>query len=121
MLILENCFKDIVAFENLWRAWILYCRGKRERAAVREFERRLENNLGRLLSDLKNETYRHGGYYQFIINDPKRRIISSPAVRDHLVHRMVYNILEPFYERIFSPFSFSCRQGRGTHSAVKFL
>jgi len=41
---LVNCYGQIITEENLWLAWKLFRRGKRKRADVREFERRLEDN-----------------------------------------------------------------------------
>lgn len=121
MKVLVNCFKEIIAPANFWQAWLRYRRGKHNRLAVREFERNLEENLIALRQVLANETYQHGDYYTFLIRDPKERIISAPAVRDHLVHQAVYNILYPFFDRLFSPFSFSCRQGKGTQAAINTL
>lgn len=121
MKILKNRFREIISEENLWRAWMIYRRGKRNRPAVREFERNLEDNLSELRRELLSGTYKHGKYFKFIVFDPKRRTISVPTVRDHLVHQAVYNVLYPFFDKCFSPFSFSCRLGKGTHKAVMLL
>ncbi|MBU1033036.1 MAG: reverse transcriptase/maturase family protein [Patescibacteria group bacterium] len=118
MRVLDNCFSKITDSTNLWHAWLKYRRGKRSRPEVLEFEKNLENNLVALKEELENGTYKHGGYKAFLVHDPKSRLISSPSVKDHLVHQAVYSVLYPFFDRLFSPFSFSCRIDRGTQKAV---
>ena len=117
MKVIKNCFNNIVAPENIWLAWRLYRRGKRSNAAVREFEQHLEENLLQIVLDLRTGAYVHGRYFKFIVHDPKKRLISVPTVRDHVVHQAVMNVLAPFWETVFSCFSFSCRKNKGTHRA----
>lgn len=71
-----------------------------------------------LYNDLKNRTYKHGGYECFKISDPKPRIIHKVSVRDHLLHHAVYRILYPFFYKTFIADSFSCRNNKGTHKAI---
>jgi retron-type reverse transcriptase len=115
---LLNCYIHIVSEENLWLAWKLFRRGKRKRADVRAFERRLEDKLLSLRRELANETYRHGSYRRFVVHDPKRRMISAPQIRDQVVHQAIWNVLFPHFDRRFSAAVHSCRPGRGTQSAV---
>lgn len=117
MNVLDDCFNRIITPYNIWRAWRVYRRGKREHPAVREFERRLEENLWSLLNDLSSGAYKHGPYFRFIVHDPKERLISVPTVRDHVVHQALMLELVPFWEMTLSPFSFSCRKNKGTHRA----
>lgn len=121
MRVLENCYEKITSPENLWAAWLKYRRGKRQRPVVREFEANLENNLIELQDDLLIENYQHGNYYKFLVYDPKQRIISVPSVRDHVVHQAIFNVLYPFFDSVFSPFSFSCRNQKGTVAATNLL
>jgi retron-type reverse transcriptase len=39
-------------------------------------------------------------------------------VRDRILHRAIYRILYPFFDRIFISDSFSCRNDKGTHKAI---
>ena len=82
------------------------------------FERNLADNLLSLHEELKNKTYCHGGYYRFLINDPKPRIIHKASVKDRLVHHAIYRKLYPFFDRKFIFDSYSCRLGKGTHKAM---
>ncbi|MCX6812368.1 MAG: reverse transcriptase domain-containing protein [Candidatus Berkelbacteria bacterium] len=92
--------------------------GKRKRKDVAEFSLYLSDNLWQLHNDLKNKTYRHGGYQSFKICDPKPREIHKASVCDRLVHHAVCRILFPFFDRKFVFNSFSCRKGKGTHLAM---
>jgi retron-type reverse transcriptase len=76
------------------------------------------DNILQLHYDLKNYTYKHGGYECFKINDPKTRTIHKASVRDRLLHHAVYRILYPFFDKTFMPDSFSCRIAKGTHKAI---
>lgn len=114
-------FNKVISPDNVWLAWLKYRRGKNNRQEVRGFERFLEENLLEIIKDLKTGTYKHGGYRKFVVEDPKKRIISAPTIRDHIVHQAVYNILYPHFEKSFSPFSFSCRKNFGTHRAIEAI
>lgn len=118
---LINCYQDIISPENIWQAWLSYRKGKRNRQAVSGFEVCLENNLLSLRNDLISGNYQHGGYRCFLVHDPKRRTISAPSVRDHLVHQAVYNILYEFYDQVFCFASFSCRKNKGLYLALNFV
>ena len=115
---LNHKFEDIISVDNLLLAWQEFIRGKRNKKDVCEFSFCLMNNILSLQEDLKNHTYKHGGYQCFKINDPKPRIIHKASVRDRLLHHAVYRILYPFFDKTFTSDSFSCRNDRGTHKAI---
>lgn len=71
------------------------------------------------LSELKAETYQHGGYFAFAITDPKPRDIHKASVRDRLLHHAIYQELYPYFDKLFIYDSYSCRYGKGTHRAVE--
>ena len=85
---------------------------------MQEFQFSLMDNILQLHYDLKNQTYKHGGYQCFKINDPKPRIIHKASVRDRLLHHAVYRILYPYFDKKFIADSFSCRNNKGTHKAL---
>lgn len=104
--------------ENLLAAWREFLRGKRKKRDVQEFQYRLMDNILDLHHDLKERTYRHGGYEAFKISDPKPRDIHKARVRDRLLHHAIYRKLYPFFDRTFIADSYSCRRGKGTHRAM---
>ena len=117
----KNLFANIIHPENLFWAWDSFKVGKRNKKDVRLFEFNLEENIFRLHRDLKNKTYRHGGYYSFNIADPKPRNIHKAQVRDRVVHHAIFQVLNPIFEDGFIPTSFSCRVDYGTHKGVRVL
>lgn len=115
---LAHTFKDIISIENLLEAWKEFIKGKRNKKDVQEFYMNLMDNILSLHRELKNKTYKHGGYQAFNINDPKPRNIHKASVRDRLLHHAIYRILYPFFDRGFIADSFSCRNNKGTHKAL---
>lgn len=116
---LGHRYEDIISVSNLLYAWQEFEVGKSNKPDVIEFGCRLMDNILALHADLVNQTYQHGNYYEFRINDPKPRLIHKASVRDRLMHHAVYRILYPFFDRTFIPDSFSCRNEKGTHKAIR--
>lgn len=96
-------------------------KGKRYKKDVAEFSLDLLGNVSSLQDDLKQKTYRHGGYQHFKISDPKPREIHKASVRDRLLHHAVYRILYLYFDKKFIYDSYSCRNNKGTHRAVNRL
>lgn len=111
-------YEDIVSTDNLLEAWWEFLRGKRGKRDVQEFSLRLMDNILALSRVLVNQAYDHGGYIAFNISDPKPRNIHKATVRDRLLHHAIYRQLYPFFDKVFSADSFSCRLNKGTHKAV---
>ncbi len=76
-------------------------------------------NLIILHESLENGSYEHGQYEAFVVNDPKRRSIHKASVGDRVLHRAIYRKLYPFFDKLFIADSFSCRNEKGTHKALK--
>jgi len=111
-------YEQIISVDNLLEAWKEFIRGKRKRKDVQEFERHLLHNILALHHGLVVETYTHGPYDAFKINDPKPRDIHKASVRDRLLHHALYRQLYPFFDRTFISDSYSCRLEKGTHRAM---
>lgn len=111
-------YEDIISLENLLLAWEEFLKGKRNKKDVQEFQFNLMDNILSLHSDLAKQSYKHGDYQAFKINDPKPRDIHKASVHDRLVHHAIYRILYPFFDQKFVSDSFSCRKRKGTHKAI---
>jgi len=116
--VLHNNYEYLISIDNLLLAYQEFIKGKRNKKDVQEFSFRLMDNIILLHEDLQNNTYKHGDYQQFSINDPKPRTIHKASVRDRLLHHAVYHILYPFFDKTFISDSFSCRNNKGTHKAL---
>lgn len=99
-------------------AWREFTKGKRSKKGVQEFSLHLMDNIFSLQADLTNISYKHGGYQAFKINDPKPRNIHKASVRDRLLHHAIHRVLYPFFDKIFTSDSYSCRLNKGTHRAL---
>lgn len=113
-----DLYPQLITFENLHLAYRKAAKGKRGQPNVAEFEFDLEANLLQLQEELRDQTYKPGSYYSFLIFDPKRRLISAAPFRDRVVHHALCNVIEPIFERTFIGDSYANRVGKGTHRAL---
>ena len=113
-----NLWPQVTAFDNLQRATRRASLGKRHQGHVARFVAEREPRLLRLQRDLLAETYRPGRLSQFVLHDPKRRIISVAPFVDRVVHHAVIDVLEPVLDRRMVHPCFACRRGKGTHAAL---
>lgn len=117
----KDLFNAICEFENLYVSYLEARKGKRYRKAVLEFTAHLEDNLVSLQEELQNNTYRVGEYRQFVITDPKQRLITALCFRDRVIQWAIYRIVYPIFDKQFIYHSYGCREGKGTHKAVERL
>ncbi len=115
----NNLFPQIISFENVLTASRKARKGKRFKASTARFERDLEKNILKIIEVLKNKTYRPGGYNDFYIYDPKRRMISAAPYFDRVIHHALINVIEPIIGRSFIHDTYACIKGKGTHKAVE--
>ncbi len=121
MRIYKNLFSQITALENLFAAWDEFKKDKRNKKDVQAFEFRLEQNIFELHRDLLAKKYTHLPYSGFFIRDPKVRHIHKAAASDRVLHHALFRILNPVFDKIFIPNSFSCRIDKGVHKGVLAL
>lgn len=114
----QNLYMRLWQPENLWVAWKQASRGKRSHAEVAHFEYHLEEELLALEEELREKRYQPGAYRNFVIQCPKRRLISAAPFRDRVVHHALMNVIEPLFERRFIFDSYANRRGKGTHRAL---
>lgn len=119
--IINHSYTSLISLTNLFQAWEQFKNGKSNKRDVQLFERHLEDNLFDLYFTLKTKNYKHGGYFEFYVNDPKRRHIHKAEVSDRIVHHLAYSYLYPLFDKTFIHDSYSCRLNKGTHKAVKRL
>ena len=111
----------LFSLDDIFTAWREFKKDKQAKFDVQIFERFLEDNIFSIHEELENKTYRHRPYETFHIRDPKHRIISKAAVRDRLVHHLVFRKLYGIFNSSFIFHSYSSRKNKGTHLAVKNL
>lgn len=114
-----HSYDDIISVENLLCAWREFERGKKKKDDVMEFKRHLMTHILNFHTELKEKKYIHGAYEHFVICDPKRRDIHKAGVRDRLLHHAIYRKLYPLFDTTFIADSYSCRDNKGTHRALR--
>ncbi|PIR22917.1 MAG: RNA-dependent DNA polymerase [Deltaproteobacteria bacterium CG11_big_fil_rev_8_21_14_0_20_45_16] len=116
-----NLFSAVVSFENLYKAALKACRGKKMKKPVASFFFHLENEIILLQEELISGSYRPQPYRQFEIREPKVREICSSTFRDRVVHHAICNLMEPIFEKRLIFDTYACRDGKGAHAAIKRL
>ena len=111
----RHLFEQIVAFDNLHRAYIKARRNKRYRPEALSFSANLESELLEVRRELIGQTYRTGEYRRFTVREPKTRLVAALPFRDRVVHHALCNIIGPIFEVTFIHDSYACRVGKGTH------
>ena len=114
-----HLFESVVDYENLRLATSRALRGKRDRPDARRFVANLDANLLKMRRQLLSGTICLGRFRQFVIHDPKRRIITAPCFRERVLHHGLMNVCEPVFERWLIDDTFACRCGQGRDAAVQ--
>jgi len=118
MKIIRNTYPAVIDTENLYTAVKRAAAGKRSRPDAAVFLLNQEENIEALHAELESMTYKPGGYRQFLIRDPKNRLVSAASFRDRVVHHAIHDLIEPIIDRSFIHDSYACRKGKGTHRAM---
>lgn len=113
-----NLFDRIVERENLRLAFCRAARGKRGRAEVHRFADHLDENLDQMAELLRRRVFPVGRYHQFVIRDPKERVITAPCFPERVLHHAIINVCESVFERWLIHDTYACRIGRGRIAAV---
>ena len=112
-------WERIVSPENLRSAWKGVRAGRARSPKVMEFAEGVEGRLEELGRELREGTYRPGAYGNFMVMDPKPRMISVAPVRDRVVHHALCDVIAPLIERRFIARTYACREGKGMHLACR--
>lgn len=94
-----------------------------DKVSINMFEANLEQNLIKLMKDLKTGAYNPIPLLRvFIPKGPKQlRPLGIPAVRCRVAQEVIRKILSPIFERIFHNSSHGFRPARSCHTAMKQL
>ena len=104
-----------IELADLFEAYSDCRRNKRNTMNALSFELDYEHELITLWEDINTGRYQPGRSIAFIVEKPVKREIFAADFRDRVVHHLVINKLNPFFEASFIYDSYACRKGRGTH------
>ena len=116
---LLDLYPRITAFPTLLAAYRKASKGKRYRPDVLAFGANIEAELFQLQHECRSFTYEPGAYRQFMVREPKTRLVSASPFRDRVVHHALIAVIAPPLERHFIPTSYANRKGYGTHRALR--
>ncbi|MDI6736617.1 MAG: group II intron reverse transcriptase/maturase [bacterium] len=121
---MECLFEQVSSCENLSTAWGRVkenhgCAGV-DGVTIEGFEKRLERNLKRLQTDLRNKSYHPLPLLKFLVDkgNGEARPLSVPTVRDRIAQSAVLEVFEPAFESEFEECSFAYRKGRSVKQAI---
>jgi len=115
-----NLYKLAFTKENLYDAYLDARRGKRKKIGTYLFEKHLGENLNELYEQLKNFSYTAGYYREFLVYEPKKRVIQAPHFRDLVVQHAIYRTIYNIFNSSFIDTSYACRKNGGTHKASDY-
>ena len=119
---IRNKYYEYLNYEKLMEAHIKSRKGKGLRKEIILFNLKQEEYILWLLKELKNKTYKHGGYTSFYVTEPKVRKIEKSRYLDRIVHRwLVDNFLAPAFVPQFIPNSYACLKQKGMHRAAIYV
>jgi hypothetical protein len=114
----NGLWEELTTFENLHLAYMGARDGKRYRNEVMQFSVEAEENLFNIQNHMLWKTWKAGPQREFVVREPKLRLIQAPPFQDRVVHHALVQVVEPHFERRFISDSYACREGKGTQRAV---
>ena len=114
-----NLFEQIAVAENLRLAFHKASRGRRGQAVVRQFAAELDRRIVAMSEGIRTGTFPVGRFQQFLIRDPKERVITAPCFDERVLHHAIMNVCEPVLDRWLIDDTFACRAGKGREAAVR--
>ena len=116
-----GAFDTITEFAWLERAYRNARKNKRFRPQVMQFTDRLEDNLLDIQAALRDGSYSFGPYRRLWVHIPKKRLVMALKFSDRVVQWSIYQILNPYFDRLFIEDSYACRIGKGSYAAAARL
>ena len=115
---IRNEYYKKLNYENLMKAHFESRKGKGLRKEIILFNMKQEEYIMWLYEQLKNKTYKHGGYTEFYVTEPKLRRIEKSKYIDRIVHRWyVDNFMIEYFTKSFCYNSYACIKNKGMHKA----
>lgn len=108
-------FQTLTDFGNLYNSCQVSLKGKGKKMSAAKFNVMALEYLYVIKQQLLNRTYRISPYSEFIVTEPKRRIIKSGSFRDKVLqHCLCDYVLLPKMRGIFIEDNYAGQIGKGT-------
>ncbi len=107
--------EEIFTFENIYEAHKKCRKSKQHKGEVIRFEVNLSENIYKLVNEIKTRKYKVGKYKQFIIYEPKKRLIEALPYRDRVMLMcFCEHSLIPRLDKKLIYDNVACRKNKGT-------
>jgi len=104
---------------DLFRAYFDTRKNKGGTQNALDFAAGYEEKLFALHADIISRKYKVGQSICFIVDKPVKREIFAADFRDRIVHHLIFNAINPIFEKHFIRDSYSCRLGKGTSDGIR--
>ncbi|NDV93402.1 hypothetical protein D0T84_00520 [Dysgonomonas sp. 521] len=111
--------KDDNLLTDLFMAYFDARKNKRNTINQVRFEIDYEKNVLALYRDITGRTYKVSPGICFIIDEPVKREIFAADFRDRVIHHLLFNYINPVFDKVFIDDSYSCRKGKGTLYGIR--
>ena len=108
-----------ISLEDFFRAYFDCRQNKRNSLSALEFEIDFEKKLMELEREVNDGNYKISPSNVFITSRPVKREIFAAQFRDRVIHHLIVNKLNEFFEKEFIYDSYSCRKDKGTLFGIK--
>lgn len=108
-------FEKVTSFENLYKAYKKAKSGKGFRNSSARFEVLSLDGIHSLKNQLERKTYKISSYHEFMVYEPKERLIKACTFKDKVVqHSLCDNVLLPRLKEEFIDHNYAGQIGKGT-------
>lgn len=114
----KTLLERVSEFSNLYYAYRTCRRGKKHSVDYQRTSFAIGEKLKAVQEQLCRGNYQWGGYKEFYVHDPKRRLIMCAPFLDRVVHHALCQVIEPELDRLMFNCVYACRKGRGNRAAV---
>ena len=81
--------------DNIYYAYLAARDKKREKPEVLAYDSRREENLITAHNELVWHTWKPRPFREFIVCEPKKRLIHAPQFSDRVIHHALVRVIEP--------------------------
>lgn len=115
-----HLFEIAFTRQNLYDSYLDARKKKRNKVETFLFETNLGASLELLYNEIHSGDYTPQDYKEFVVYEPKERLIKAPHFRDLVVQHAIYRVIYNIFNRTFINTSFACRKLGGTHKASEY-
>ncbi|MBQ8302824.1 MAG: DUF2493 domain-containing protein [Clostridia bacterium] len=108
-------FQKLIDFGNLYNSCQVSLKGKGKKVSAAKFNVMALEHIYMMKKQLKSHTYRVSPYSEFIVSEPKKRVIKAGSFRDKVLqHCLCDYVLLPKMKDIFIRDNYAGQKGKGT-------